>query len=124
MVGTGARGSAKLTRKKALSGVPVRLPVVSQEEADGGGVRLKIKLSRPGWQRWLGMSETMERTFELDSVGRRVYESCDGRRNVRSIISRFGHAHRLGRVEAEISVTKFLKMLVGKGLVAMQVPDR
>ena len=62
------------------------------------------------------------RSFELDSMGREVYDACDGRRDVNSIIRQFAKAHGLGRAEAEMSVTIFLKMLIGKGLIAMGVP--
>ena len=114
----------KLAREEALGGVPERLPVESQEDMAGGGVRLRVKFSRPRWQRWFGMSETTERSFELDAFGRKVYESCDGRRDVKSVVKTFGESHKLSPAEAEISVTTFLKMLIGKALIVMHVPGR
>jgi hypothetical protein len=97
------------------------MPIVKQEVRADGGLRVTVLLDRPAWQRWLGGSEKVGRTFGLDNAGRQVYEACDGRRNARAIIRRFAAANRLNEAEAEIAVTTFLKTLMAKGLVAMEV---
>lgn len=107
-------------RHAALSGVPYRLPAVRQEEKNGR-LYVTIRFERPRWQRVLGADQTCERTFGMDAYGRRVYESCDGRRPVRQIIRDFAAQTRVSKPEAEMAVAKFMRTLLSKGLVAMQM---
>ena len=121
----GARKPNKpLSREDALAAKPIRLPVVSSQSASDGGVRITVSFQRPRWQRWFGAgTANVERSFDLDAFGREVYEACDGGREVRALIKSFAAAHHLSEVEAELSVTKFLQMLMSRGLIAMAVRD-
>jgi hypothetical protein len=76
---------------------------------------------RPRWQRVLGAERECERTFGLDAYGRRVYEGCDGQRPVREIIRQFAKQVSVSVPEAELAVTKFMRTLLAKGLVAMKM---
>lgn len=105
-------------RKAALDGVPLRLPPVRTEEKNGK-LYVTILYERPRWQRVLGADRECQRTFGLDAYGRRVYESCDGRRRVREIIRRFAEQTNVSVPEAEMVVTQFMRTLLAKGLVAM-----
>jgi len=78
-------------------------------------------VSRPRWQRLLGAGSQTERSFGLDAYGREVFEACDGKRSVRAINRRFAKAHRIALAEAEMAVAAFLKTLLAKGLVAMEI---
>jgi hypothetical protein len=107
-------------RGAALEAVPHRLPSLRKEEKNGK-LYVTVQFERPRWQRVLGADKLCERTFGLDAYGRRVYESCDGRRPVRQIIRQFAdHAH-VSVPEAEMAVTKFMRTLMTKGLVAMEM---
>jgi hypothetical protein len=107
-------------RKAALDGVPIRLSAVRQEEKSGK-LYVTILYDRPRWQRVLGANRECERKFGLDAYGRRVYESCDGQRPVRQIIRQFAEQTSVSVPEAEMAVTKFMRTLLSKGLVAMKM---
>jgi len=112
----------QISRQSALGAVPIHLPVVCTEPREDGGLKVTVRFDRPRWHRWLGVTGAVERTFGLDPFGREVYDACDGERSVREIARRFAEAHHLSRPEAEIAVTRFLKTLMAKSLVAMAVP--
>lgn len=99
------------------------MPVVRTEERDDGGVRVTVRLTRPGWQKLFGGSAEIEKSFGLDFIGREVYEACDGKRNVEKIVRQFSKAHKINRAEAEVSVTTYLKTLMSRGMIAMVVPE-
>jgi len=117
------RPSKQLDRERALSGRPTRVPVVRQEERPNGELRVTVRVPRPRWLRWWVGRGEIGLSFDLDYLGREVYEACDGKTNVKTIMRRFAQAHNLGLPEAEISVTSFLQTLMRKSLVAM-VLDR
>jgi hypothetical protein len=114
------RSKTSLSREAALSGHPVRLPVTGKE-LKSGKLYLTVQYERPGWQRMLGAERTCSRTFALDPYGRSVYECCDGRTSVSEIIESFARQHKISAPEAELSVTTFMKTLVGKGLIGIQM---
>ena len=107
-------------RDASLGAVPYRLPPVRKEEK-GPKLYVTVQFERPRWQQVLGADATCERTFGLDAYGRQVYENCDGRRTVRQIISRFANQTKISKPEAEVAVTKFMRTLITKGLIAMQM---
>lgn len=114
------KANLKSRREASLDGVPYQLPRVRKQEKDGK-LLVTVELLRPRWQQLLGADQTCERTFGLDAYGRKVYEQCDGRRAVRHIISRFAHETKISKPEAEMAVTKFLRTLLAKGLVAIEM---
>lgn len=120
------RSKAPLDRRSALSGRPCQATLVSRKDRPDGGAVLTVMLQSARWQRWLGGGRTRERSFGLDAYGLEVFEACDGKRSVSAIIRRFGKVHHLSRPEAETAVTTFIKTLLGKGLITMELdrPDR
>ena len=107
-------------RTAALESVPHQMPPVRQEEKDGK-LYVTVMLERSKWQRILGADRTCERTFGLDAYGRRVYESCDGKRTVQRIVKRFADKVRVSVPEAEMAVSQFMKTLLSKGLIVMEM---
>lgn len=116
-----AKQRSGIDRDTALKGRPHRVPPVGAEERDGGGLLVTVELQRKGWQRWLGFPKLIRRSYGLDAVGRQVYDACDGRTTVRRIVRRFAEANRLNIAEAELAVTTFLKTLIGRGIIVMEV---
>ncbi len=114
------KGSSPAARQTALGARPVRLPPVRTEEKDAK-LYVTVRFQRPGWQRILGADVNCERTFGLDAYGRRVYDACNGERSVGTIIRNFAESTQVSLAEAEMAVTKFLKTLLTKGLVAMEM---
>lgn len=107
--------------RRSMLARPARAPRVGVKEREDGGLLVTVLLQRPRWQRLLGGEGTMERSFGLDAVGRQVYEWCDGRSTVADLVRRFAQEKRVHPAEAEAAVTTFLRTLVGKGLVVMEI---
>jgi len=112
-----------ISRASALAAVPIQLPIVCTTPRDDGGIKVTVRFDRPRWHRWLGVTGAVERTFGLDPFGREVYEACDGKRSVRDIVREFSENHKLSGPEAELAVTRFLRTLMSKSLVAVAVPE-
>lgn len=110
-------------RNAAMKGRPHRTPPVRTEEKNGK-LYVTVRFRRPGWQRILGADDTCERTFGLDAYGRCVYEGCDGKRTVEEVVRRFAETNRVSPPESEMAVTKFMRTLLAKGLVAMELERR
>jgi hypothetical protein len=105
-----------------LAARPLSLPLAGRQETADGGLRLSVRCPRPRWHRWLGAgADDLVRHFELDVLGREVYEACDGTRAVTAIVDGVAARHRLSVAEAEIAVITFLNLLVSRGLVALAV---
>jgi hypothetical protein len=110
-----------LTRDESLAARPRKMPVIRRQDLDEGRTRITVQLRRPRWQRALGGSEIFERTYGLDPLGCEVYDACDGRSSVRTIMKRVADRHHISVGEAELSVTTFLKTLTAKGLIGMEL---
>lgn len=113
-------GNTQAARNAALQGRPHQVPPVRQETKDGK-LYVTVTFERPRWQRLLGGERLSERTFGLDRYGQRVYASCDGKRTVRQVIKHFATKARVSVPEAEMAVTKFLRTLLSKGLIVMEM---
>ncbi len=109
-----------LDRETSMMGFPVKLPARKMEEKDGK-LYITIEFRRPRWQQLLGADEHCERTFGLDPYGREVFEACDGKTNVNEMVNRFAENHKISVVEAEVSVSTFLKTLMSHGIVGIEI---
>jgi hypothetical protein len=110
-----------LSRRLSLSAKPAQAPDSHALPREDGGVNVTVHFQRPRWQQLLGAEESATRTFGLDRYGRSVYELCTGGRNVKKIIRDFARRQKISQSEAEMSVTAFLKTMVGKGLIVMEL---
>jgi hypothetical protein len=95
--------------------------VRTQDRPDGGAI-VTVTVPSGRWHKLLSGATTHERTYGLDRYGREVLEACDGKRTVRNIMDRFAAAHKVSAAEAEKAVAAFLRTLLGKGLIVMEVP--
>lgn len=116
-----ARRSRELSRDAAMEGRPVQIPPVKAETRDNGGALITVMLDNPRWVRLIGGKPKVQHSFGLDRFGLQVYEACDGKTSVRRIVKRFAADNQLAPAEAELAVSRFLKTLIAKGLVAMQL---
>ncbi len=107
-------------RAAALNACPVRTNAVKTEEKKDK-LYVTVLFMRPKWQQWLGAEEKCQRTFGLDKYGVEVYRACDGGTSVKKIVDVFAENHKMSIAEAEISVCQFIKTLLIKGLIVMQV---
>ena len=116
------RKPALKTKQASLSAKPLRLVDAALETtADGGGkLKVKLKQTRFGW--WLlKLPEGATKTFELDALGRFVWEQADGKTSVQQIIRRLSKRYTITLREAEVSTTQFLQMLAKKGLIGLSI---
>ena len=106
-----------------MAAAPMRLPVVGVRDRDNGGLEVTVEFERPAsWRRWFGVSGKIRKTFGLDPLGREIYDLCDGKRSVRQIIRLFAESHGISTAEAELAVTRFMRLLISKGIIGMAVP--
>ena len=107
-------------RDAAMDARPIVTPPARTEEKENK-LYVTVRFVRPRWQRFLGADEACERSFGLDTYGRIVYESCDGKRNVKQVIAHFAKKVHVSLPEAELAVTKFMQILMKKGLIVMEM---
>ncbi|MBT3380231.1 MAG: PqqD family protein [Lentisphaerae bacterium] len=110
-----------LSRDVALQACPVALKAVREEHTEAGGLVVSVSVKSPKWHRWLGAKGQVLRSYELDPFGQEIYRACDGTRDVVALTREFAAAHSLSYAEAEMSVTRFLNTLMGRGLIIMAV---
>ena len=116
------KGKPQMTRHASMAAIPVQIP--PRRVKDKNKKRyITVTFERRGWQRALGSARTCERTFGIDAYGQVVYDACDGKACVESIIRRFANSHHLSIPEAETAVTTFMKVLTSKGLLAMTLEE-
>jgi len=60
-----------------------------------------------------------KRQVALDEVGARVWELCDGERNINAIVGSISKDYKLTRREAEASVTMFLQTLAKRSYIGL-----
>ena len=112
------------TARRLLDAKPLRLFDATPQRAAAGQWRLTVPLKQKTWMTlFVRKAVGMTKTFELDDVGRAVWESCDGETTVRQIITDLAERHRLNVREVEVATLAFLKTLVQKGLVGIPVED-
>ena len=93
---------------------------------DSGDIVLSYPVTlRPWMAKWArrfkgSASQTGTRKLQLDSLGTEVWKMIDGNRTVRDIVEAFAGSHRLGKREAEMAVTQFLRDLGKRGLIGLR----
>lgn len=112
--------SLKITREEALNAVPIEIPAIAKEKKHNK-LMITLEFERPKWQQILGSDQKCRKTFALDNLGREVYELCNGKNTVLKIIKIISKNYQISIAEAEISVTTFIKTLMSKGLIAIQI---
>lgn len=113
----------RLTPEQVLASMPVQSPDARAEELEDGGLRLITRRRGDWWVRLLSALFPIprERRIELDSVGKQVWDLCDGEHSLRQMIEVFQQLHKLTRAEAEWSLRNYLKDLGKRGLVGFAV---
>ncbi len=67
-----------------------------------------------------GIEQKPTKKLQLDAMGSTVWQMFDGEKDVRTIIGEVAERSGLSRLEAEISVTAFLRQLGRRGLVLIR----
>ncbi len=91
-------------------------------EGTDGGCRLTVPLTQKRWAGWLlRVPAGATKSFELDALGRMVWESCDGKTSVQQIARRLAKRYRVSDREAQVATETFLATLARRGLVGAAV---
>ena len=109
-----------------LDAVPVHNRAIRTEHRQGRFL-VHVPIRKRWWNRpplswWLPYRE--HRTYELDRLGRGVFDACDGRRSVEAIVERFATERRVHFHEARGLVSDYLRTLVEKRLIVVILPNR
>ena len=108
-----------------FAGIPVRSPLVKTKKMEK---RVQLKLhrddSKKSWLQMLLPALPPIKTFELDAVGRFVWDLCDGKRTVADIADLLAREKKLEIKEAEVSLATYLKTLTKKGIIAIKRPEQ
>jgi len=104
----------------------VRNPELEAEELEDGGLRVVAQRRNDWWIRAISLIFPVpgQRRIELDSVGKEVWEMCDGEHTLRDMIEKFEKRHKLTHAEAEWSLRNYLRDLGKRGLVGFVVEKR
>lgn len=118
------RRQAPLTREESLASVPVRNAAVVTRRTDAGEIEITIPRLEALWVRVLArvFYVPKARKLVLDELGTYVWERCDGSTTVKDLVAGFSERYKLGRREAEVSLTEYLKLLAKRGLIGIAVP--
>ncbi len=114
--------TADVPAAKFLPAVPYVNQAMRIERRRNGTALVSIPMRKPRYLvpplSWI-IPFSSHRRVELDKVGLRVLDLCDGRRNIESVIDRFAAEHKLSFREAQLAVTQFMRQLVQRGMVAI-----
>ena len=64
-----------------------------------------------------------ERLTRLDRIGSRVWSLCDGRRTVEEVVDVIAEQYRLTFHESRVAVTGYLKTLIQRGVLAIEMAE-
>jgi hypothetical protein len=110
-----------------MEAVPVRNTEVVVERRGSRDVVLHVPLR----QRWFNRPPfswvfpfSSHRAVGLDALGAEVWEACDGRTPMETIIERFAARHALSFHEARTSVVAFLQQLTTRRVIVIVGPAR
>ncbi len=110
-----------------LRAQPTRNTAARAVENGSTGVTLYVKRRRPAWMvppvSWV-VPYSAEREIRLDTLGRQIWQWCDGKLTVEGIVDRFKDEHRLTFHEARAAVTGYLQKLIQRGVLAIVIRDR
>lgn len=120
------RRRPRWSREEFLKALPLRNPGYGFETTDASVMRVRIPRRHGAWAdliaRWTRLPD--HRTVELDAIGTRVLEWCDGQTTVREIIRKLGKEYRLDIRAAEVSFVNYLDTLTRRGIVGLKMPAK
>src|SRR5262245_59946137 len=108
-----------------LAAKPARVGGAEEKPVSPGKWQLTIPVQPTRWASViLRVPKGMSKTFELDELGKFVWDTCDGKTSVRQVIRRLAQRYNLNQREAEDATVAFMKTLTSKGLLAMAVEKK
>jgi hypothetical protein len=109
---------------QSLDARPIRMFDAEPREQSAGQWRLTVPYQPVGWAaRFLRVPRDVTKTFELDDLGKHVWDGCDGKTSVRQVIRSLASRYHLNEREAEVATLAFLRTLMRKGLIGIPAKD-
>jgi hypothetical protein len=109
-----------------LEARPVQNKAARVETADDGTLAVYVKKALPWYWRapltWVA-SPRAQRRVALDRLGSEVWRLCDGTRTVEAVVDAFAERHRLTFHEARAAVTGYLRLVIQRGVLAIEMPE-
>ena len=125
MAGVMFRKAPKATKADMLAGRPMRSTDAEPKAIGDSAWQITVPLQPRKWANFLPRAPgDMKKTFELDEIGKFVWDQCDGKTNVRQIILKLARRYNLNERQAEVSTVAFLQTLTRRGLIGLAVRDR
>jgi len=119
------RKKIRISREQMLGSRPVRNQVLEWKHKDNKVLivfRRKESKSIGFLSKIFHIPE--KKVVELDSLGARVWQMCDGQHTVEKMIEALVAENKLEYKEAEVALLQFLKTLAQKRMIAFQVPTQ
>ncbi|RKY68929.1 MAG: hypothetical protein DRQ02_02730 [Candidatus Latescibacterota bacterium] len=119
------RKKIRISREQMLGSRPVRNQVLEWKRKDNKVLivfRRKQSKSIGFLSKIFHIPE--KKVVELDSLGARVWQMCDGQHTVEKMIEALVAENKLEYKEAEVALVQFLKTLAQKRMIAFQVPTQ
>ena len=113
-------------RTAAFKFIPVKNNQITEERLESGEVLIHYPVTLRPWiaslvKRFSGsQTELRTKPLQLDQLGTEVWELIDGNRSVRRIIEIFARTHQLQIREAEVAVSRFIRLLGQRGLIGLR----
>ena len=115
--------SKKPDKSDMLAARPVRADRAVEKSTGPGSWQVTVSLQPTRWAKFVLRAPAggVKKTFELDELGKFVWDACDGKTAVRHIIGKLAERYNLNQREAEVATVAFLQTLTRKGLIGMAV---
>ena len=124
-----ANQGRRTPRQRSLQSRVLLSKEAEWELTDQGLVRVVQKVQRPAKLRLLRLLASMpagasveKRTVELDLIGSMIWQACKEKVRVCDLVELVRREFQISYREAESSVTEYVKVLGGRGLLGVQVP--
>lgn len=116
----------KLTRRDVLDSRPIRNAQLQWEKGSKGEIRITLPLKKTWWAKFLSsiLLAPRSKILVLDELGTKVWNMCDGSKNVEEIIQVLCRDLNMNRKEVETSLLHYLKQLAGRSLIGLGITKK
>lgn len=122
---TGTTQQQGASWRQMLDARPVRNRAARAEADDSTGMTITVGNRRRGYLSLPPVSWIVpfrkERRVKLDGLGAEVWRLCDGQLTVEGVVDRFSRTHGLTFHEARVAVTGYMKGLIRRGVLAIEL---
>ncbi|MFA5858093.1 MAG: PqqD family protein [Elusimicrobiota bacterium] len=117
------KGRMVLTREQSLTAVPRKNGLITEDKRGEEEVVLKLPLKYKGINSFFAWMFILpkNRIVALDPIGTVIWDACDGQRTVAGLIQIIVEKYKLSFKESELSIFEYVRNLVERGLVQLDV---